>query len=294
MTIQKDSSNFRPTALQKALAIVEVILVTFLVVPLLTLGIYRLFPGFEAWQTGAVGFPFPVFVYIVMVVVPLALMLARRVRLVDFGLDFRNLRYHLDIALTCFFPVALSFLPLAMGADHKAWDGALILSAVNIVLLLALAWLLRKKPTVGAAGVLGVGIFFLPAIHLAASSTAGKAVVLFLTFAVFVGFGEEFLYRGYMQSRLNEVFGRPYRFFGVPYGWGLIITSFLFGLTHVGILRWILGLNMEVTLAWGFWTMFGGLVNGFVREKSGSILAPALLHGLPQAIAEVAMLFVVV
>ena len=33
------------------------------------------------------------------------------------------------------------------------------------------------------------------------------------------------------------------------------------------------------------WTFFGGLASSFVREKSGSIAAPALLHGLPQAIA---------
>jgi membrane protease YdiL (CAAX protease family) len=60
---------------------------------------------------------------------------------------------------------------------------------------------------------------------------------------------------------------------------------------HIGILRWILGMTSEVTLAWGFWTIFGGLVFGFVREKSGGILAPALLHGLPQAIAFTMMIF---
>ena len=60
---------------------------------------------------------------------------------------------------------------------------------------------------------------------------------------------------------------------------------------HVGVQRWILGLNYEVTLAWGCWTIFSGLVLSYVREKSGSIFAPALLHGLPQAIATVAMLF---
>ncbi|MCC6191923.1 MAG: CPBP family intramembrane metalloprotease [Anaerolineales bacterium] len=94
-----------------------------------------------------------------------------------------------------------------------------------------------------------------------------------------------------MQSRLNEAFGRPYQFFGVPFGWGAIITALLFGFAHVGILRWILGLTTEVALPWGVWTVFSGLVFGFVREKSGGILAPALLHGLPQAIATVAMLY---
>lgn len=34
-----------------------------------------------------------------------------------------------------------------------------------------------------------------------------------------------------------------------------------------------------------------GLVLDYVREKSGGILAPALLHGLPQAIAYAVMVF---
>ena len=41
---------------------------------------------------------------------------------------------------------------------------------------------------------------------------------------------------------------------------------------HIGILRWILGMTTEVTLAWGFWTIFGGLVFSLVHEKSGGIL----------------------
>jgi len=61
---------------------------------------------------------------------------------------------------------------------------------------------------------------------------------------------------------------------------------------HVGILRWILDVFTEVTLAWGFWTIFGGLVFSFVCEKSGDILAPALLHRVPEAIGFAAMLFV--
>ena len=32
-----------------------------------------------------------------------------------------------------------------------------------------------------------------------------------------------------------------------------------------------------------FWTFSGGLVFGIVRGKSGGIVAPMILHGLPQA-----------
>jgi len=44
--------------------------------------------------------------------------------------------------------------------------------------------------------------------------------------------------------------------------------------------------HWQLTWWWGLWTFFTGLVFGLVREKSGSIVAPALLHGLPQAIAQ--------
>jgi membrane protease YdiL (CAAX protease family) len=43
--------------------------------------------------------------------------------------------------------------------------------------------------------------------------------------------------------------------------------------------------KFDLYIWWGVWTVFGGLIFGYVREKAGSILPPALLHGLPQAIA---------
>ncbi len=275
----------------ETLAVLEVVVVAFVCVPLLTLGIYRLFLGFESWQMEALGFPFPVFVYVVMVALSLIAISLHGGKFAVYGIAFGNLKYHLDIAAVCFVPVALANLPFGLGVDHTTWGGALILAAVQIGLLFVLAGVLRGKPSAASLGIVGAGLVVLPGLNQAAASTAGKAIAIFLTYALFVGFGEEILYRGYMQSRLNEAFGKPYHFSGVAFGWGAIITALLFGLTHVGILRWVLDLSGEVTWAWGFWTIFSGLVFGLVREKSGGILAPALLHGLPQAIATVAMLF---
>jgi hypothetical protein len=284
--MMKPSSTF-----QKILAVLEVFLVGFVGVPLLTLGIYRIFPTFETWQTETAGFPFAVFVNVIMAGFPLAILLFRRKKLADYGLAFKPVKYHLDMAAACFIPVALANLPFGMGVDYTAWGGALILAAVQMGLLVALALQLRKKPSLPDLGI-AAGLLLFPIASPAAEATAGKALVLFLTYALFVGFGEEILYRGYMQSRLNEVFGKPFSFFGVAFGWGAILTALLFGFTHIGVLRMILGLSSEVTLAWGFWTIFSGLVFSFVREKTGSILAPALLHGLPQAIAVVILAMV--
>ena len=111
-----------------------------------------------------------------------------------------------------------------------------------------------------------------------------KAISAIIFYILFLGLGEELLFRGYIQSRLNEAFGKPYRFFGVSWGWGIVITSVLFGLMHVVNVGGLVGGAWRPEWWWGFWTFFGGLALGFVREKTGSIAASAILHGLPQAI----------
>ena len=71
----------------------------------------------------------------------------------------------------------------------------------------------------------------------------------------------------------------------MPWGWGILIASALFGLMHVLNPGSLVTGFWRLSWGWGFWTFFSGLVFGFTREKTGSIVAPVLLHGLPQAIA---------
>jgi membrane protease YdiL (CAAX protease family) len=96
---------------------------------------------------------------------------------------------------------------------------------------------------------------------------------------LFAGFGEEVLYRGYFQSRLNDGFGRPFKVEGISFGVGLIAISLLFGLGHLlNPFNPFLGHN---GLDWfaGLIALQTGLFYGLVREKTGSILAPAIIHG---------------
>lgn len=280
------NTNFR-----KMTAVVEVILVTFILVPFLAAGIYRLFPRFESWQTEALGFPVPPFIYVIEMGLPMVIILLHKEKLRDYGIHFSQLKYQLDIAMSCFFPVALAWVPIAVGVNYTRWSGAFVLAITQVGLLFVLGWMLRKKTPPSAVGTAVALSMLAPSTSSGDQGIILKALATFLFYALFVGFGEEILFRGYMQSRLNQVFGRPYRFFEVPFGWGAIIASILFGAMHIGIFRWILGMTTEVTLAWGFWTIFGGLVAGYVREKSGGILAPALLHGMPQAIAFTIFIF---
>lgn len=276
----------------KLLAIIEVFIIVFAVIPLTTLLVYKLFPQFETFQTHNLGFPFPIFGHVIMIGITVLLIVIRKKKLSEYGLTLKNIRYQLDIFATCFIPFVLANLPFGMGVDHKSLQGSIILTCVQIGLLFVSAFLLKDKNLTAKTKLLCLGLVLLPGLNLASANVATKVLISFSTYAIFVGFGEEIIYRGYVQSRLNEVFDKPYKFFKVQFGWGLIIASIIFGLTHVGILSWFLGLSNEITLAWGLWTVFSGLVLGFVREKSNSILPSALLHGLPQAIATVIVLLI--
>lgn len=272
------------------LALLEVITVRFILIPLTTLLIDKRFPAFQTWQTETLGFVFPVFNSLLFVIFTLILIWLHGGDFKGYGFLFTPLKFHLDIFGTCFLPFVLSSMPLGFGLDYTTWQGALIMAPVKLALLAAVIFLLRKKPTLSAAGLTAI-LFLVPAQISNLAEPAGKALAVFLTYALFVGFGEEIIYRGYIQTRLNQVFGKPYLVFGVPFGWGLILSSVIFGLSHVGIVSSLLGISTGLTWAWGVWTFFGGLTYGLIREKTGSILAPALLHGLPQAIAATVMLF---
>ena len=102
------------------------------------------------------------------------------------------------------------------------------------------------------------------------------------------GFGEEFVWRGYVQSRLNQAFGRPWTFFGVQCGPGLLIASLLFGLLHAFNTYDPAAGQYHLAWGWALWTVFSGLLFGLIREKTGSLLACGIAHGLPDAVGEAA------
>jgi membrane protease YdiL (CAAX protease family) len=84
-----------------------------------------------------------------------------------------------------------------------------------------------------------------------------------------VGYAEEFFYRGYMQTRLDDLF-RPDRFtlLGARFGWSLPVTAVLFTIGHsIVTLQW-----------WQPFIIFPALLFGWLRARTGNILAGALFH----------------
>jgi membrane protease YdiL (CAAX protease family) len=82
-----------------------------------------------------------------------------------------------------------------------------------------------------------------------------------------VGLPEEFFFRGYLQTQCDLVWRRPYRLLGARWGIGLPIAALLFALCHVpsgGPARLVV--------------FFPGLLYGWLRARSGTVLVPALYH----------------
>jgi hypothetical protein len=84
----------------------------------------------------------------------------------------------------------------------------------------------------------------------------------------FVAIPEEFFYRGYLQTRLNEIFERRFLIAGIPFGHGLWISALLFAFGH----------SLVEPHWWHFATFFPGLLFGLLRERTGGVTAGAFCH----------------
>jgi membrane protease YdiL (CAAX protease family) len=238
---------------------------------------------FATWQSSAFGGA-PISSTLLFFVLPMVVLLAGRRNPGLYGLASHDLRYHQRVGLRAaavLLPVTLLFPVIGLlGTTPREWPGALLLAAgVMVATTLAVkrtAALDTREPR--AISVAGTG-FYLAMLVLGSlacfvfnlvSTIAARAVLLL----IFVGFLEEFFFRGYLQTRLNDAFDRPYRVAGVAIGPGLFIGAAIFGLIHPltspGGIPW----------PWAVWTAAGGLLFGFLREKSGSVVAPAVAHGL--------------
>jgi membrane protease YdiL (CAAX protease family) len=83
-----------------------------------------------------------------------------------------------------------------------------------------------------------------------------------------VALPEELFYRGWMQTTwAREAPGRQVRVLGATLGAGFVWTQLLFAVGHLVALQ-----------AWRLGTFFPGLLFGWVRARSGGLVAPILVH----------------
>lgn len=230
----------------------------------------------------------------------LVLLLARR-NFGAYGLTRRDWRYNLNIGLVwavLFIVVAgsvIRFSRIPFDPLHPPDMARALVAALGEIsnTLLLLWFLLRPSGVLSRlpAVVSLLLLFGLLSIPVILAAYFGRPVVhellsvLWLFFGA--GFGEEIFFRGYIQSRLNQAFGRSFRFLGAEFGWGLFVSAALFGFIHV--LNTVDYFGGRYEFAWWWWlpNFASGLFFGLLRERTGSILAGAVIHGLTDVAARV-------
>ncbi|MFH1830111.1 MAG: CPBP family intramembrane glutamic endopeptidase [Pseudomonadota bacterium] len=172
--------------------------------------------------------------------------------------------------------------------SHISYFVAYMLIGIPLIVL----WI-RKRPldffafglkdiarAVGVFVISALIIFppFLVAAHFWQKIVLGKTAFsvagfsgftdLLLVQLLIVALPEEFYFRGYFQSAMNRIFPGRKRILGVNLGWGFLITAFVFAIAHsIVVYQW-----------WHIFIFFPALVFGYLRERTGLILAPTLFH----------------
>ncbi len=90
---------------------------------------------------------------------------------------------------------------------------------------------------------------------------------------VFVGLGEELLFRGLVQRDMTALLG---------WRWGLVGASVMFGVMH---------LTWKSVPELGF-TLFAGLVFGYLYHRTQSLTAPVIAHGVGNTILVAVMPYI--
>ncbi len=91
-----------------------------------------------------------------------------------------------------------------------------------------------------------------------------------------VALPEEFFYRGYLQTRLRDAWPQGRLFFGARLGRAFWVTAVLFALGHLAIFQ-----------VWRLGVFFPALLFGWMRERSNSVVGPALFHAAANLLIKV-------
>jgi membrane protease YdiL (CAAX protease family) len=245
---------------------------------------------------------------IVMVAVAVLAIAAGRRSFAGYGLGLEQWRYHLCLGLACsilmgvlevfaWLMVRVQFDATRPPDPHAPINPLRLLGLATVVIpgylaVLGLArkprpWLNRVPAIVTLLGISALASL-LPLTAMYCERRSMWLTALWIFFGA--GFGEEIFFRGYIQSRVDEAFGRPWRVCGFEFGLGLLVSSLLFGLIHAlntvdyfhG--RWDFGWSM------GAQSVIVGLFYGLLRAKTQSVLPGAVIHGLSDIFAFAASL----
>lgn len=190
-----------------------------------------------------------------------------------------------DAALTNLY----GFLPDIFGGE-KNWQGKMIALAATLLIASTAVFGWKNSGLTLAQNtgslrssipVAGVYLLFFLALAIAFPSepSTPENMAFQLTMP---GLEEEIFYRGTLLFALNEAFRSRARFFGIDWGYGAILSCALFGLTHAfGYSDGVFNFDAIVMAL----TAIPAFLGVWLREKTGSILMPILLHNFGNSIS---------
>lgn len=151
------------------------------------------------------------------------------------------------LAVICVVPFVIALVARKQPWKALGWNNANLRSALSVGLLLAVltVFLTGKFSTV----IKGV------------SKEQGAALGIYLLLAI----AEETIFRGYIQGRMQSFIGQR---------WGWLATGVLYALWQLPGRLWVMpsaSLWLVVLIA-----LIQGLICGYVMDKTGHVLAPAL------------------
>lgn len=188
-----------------------------------------------------------------------------------------------DAALTHFY----GLLPDFIGGDRN-WLG----KGLALIITLAIAshpafgWkrsgLTLEQDRKGLVSVLVVSALLIALFTWLAlsgdDSGSGEDMAFQLTMP---GLEEEPFFRGILLLALNEAFRGRFRALGIDWGWGALLSSVLFGLTHAfGYEDGVFAFDLMAFMMTGV----PALILVWLRERTGSLLLPILLHNFGNSI----------
>jgi membrane protease YdiL (CAAX protease family) len=91
---------------------------------------------------------------------------------------------------------------------------------------------------------------------------------LFLSYVI-IGFGEEIVFRGYIQTRLVAYSGS---------GIGIGVTSLCYAAYNFPLGYFCFSGNIALAAVYAFWRFSSGLLYGYTFHKSQSVLSSAIVH----------------
>ncbi|OAN66939.1 CPBP family intramembrane glutamic endopeptidase, BDIM_20840 family [Sphingomonas sp. TDK1] len=177
---------------------------------------------------------------------------------------------------------AYGLLPDLIGGEWN-WQGKLLALAATLAIAASPAFGFRRvgltiaqEPgSVRAAlpvAILYCAFFVVIAVAFPDGPSRGEEMAFQLTMP---GLEEEPFYRGVLLFALDQAFTGRKRFFGVDWGWGSVLSCFLFGMAHAfGFSHGSFSFDL-MTMAL---TAVPSFIAVWLRLRTGSLLLPVLLH----------------